>query len=603
MNLTNNVLRAYTQMLAGISGLKVSIGGKQAYSTKDGIQLPAIPLTSERGLAMNTGYAMHEEGHINDTDFDLWPSDPVLARWTNTFEDIRIEARQMTRFPGAKRRLATLVDLVIEEGGFSAPSTDSSANLLVSQYVLYRLRAEVLGQTSLLAYAQQAEALVREAIPPGAMARLSAMMFQVEKAANTQDCIDLARAVLAMLQEEQEKAEEESQTPQASQDQQPSNGDDSDKQNGGNGDSGDSDADSTSPSRSGDQDQQQGSTSTDNSLDGSSSHDDSSGGKGASDGGAVDDADMASLAQQAENLKRMLSGEDNASVGDLGQLVEGMLENMATEDPATTVNFPRAINFPGEIGDPALILERVGSATRALKRRVMNLLEGVDREKVMHRSTGGRLDMRRIPQLATGGMNVFSHRIDGININTAVQVLIDRSTSMQVGKRIEVACDAALALTYGMEGVKGVAVSTAAFPYSGEQHDDSVAIVSDFGERAATAAPRFAAMTASGCTPMAEALLHCGCRLINRKEDRKILFVVTDGQPEAYGETSSVSAAKARFVLSELEKAGIEVIAVGIKIDVSLLFATSKKVDELDDLPEAVFGMLQQQLLGLRKAA
>lgn len=601
MNISNNVLRAYTQMLAGISNLKVSIGGKKAYSTKDGIQLPAIPLSSESGLAMSTGYAMHEEGHINDTNFDLWPSDPVLARWTNTFEDIRIEARQMVRFPGAKRRLAALMELVIAEGGFPAPSAKASPNMLVSQYVLYRLRAEVLGQTSLLGFAQQAEALVRDAIPPGAMARLTAMMFQVEKAQNTQDCIDLARAVLDMLQEEQEKAEEEAQSSLDGQDQQPTQGDDSDQQQGGDGDSDDSDADSDGSSGGGDQEDQQGSNTAGGPDAGDSSPDNE--GEGASGGAPAVDADQGSLGQQADNLKRMLSGEDNSSVGDLGRMVEDMLERVASEDPASAVNFPKAINFPGEIGDPALILERVGSATRALKRRVMNLLEGVDREKVFHRSTGGRLDMRRIPQLVTGGINVFAHRIEGIDINTAVQVLIDRSTSMQVGKRIEVACDAALALTYGMEGVQGVSVSTVAFPYRGKEMDDSVAVVSDFGERAAAVAPRFAAMTADGCTPMAEALLHCGCRLMNRKEDRKILFVVTDGQPEAYGETSSVSASKARYVLQELEKAGIEVIAVGIKIDVSLLFGNSRKVDELDELPEAVFGMLQSQLLGQRKAA
>jgi len=609
------MLKAYARMLADMSrqDLEVIVGGNKAYSNKGRIVIPAMPINNPKALVLTTGYAMHEEGHINDTDFDIWPEEKLLAKVANWFEDVRIEARQMRRFLGARLRLASLVHCLVEDGFFVAPSSNDSTAQRISSYILYRLRSEVLGQKALDDYAKKAESLVREAIPASAVARLSVMMFRIEDATTTQDSIDLANSVLDMLKEEQEKADEDSQ-PKAGQNsgqqQQPGGADEGQgnapqTQDPANNDAAEppaqNNAQGGAQQADADADEGQGSApqSSSSGEDGNASNGGSSPApqKGVGPGATGED-----LAGKAENLKRVLNGEDSAGHQDLGRMLEQVLNQMHEQNRATTVEIPPAELYRGSIGDAAQIVGRIGDATKALKRRVTNLLEGIDREKRYNTSSGSRLDTSRMMRVATGNTKVFLKRIEGVTMNTAVQILIDRSGSMELGKRIVIASEAALALSCALEGVKGLKSSAVAFPMRVGSNDNGVAILSEFGERAAHAASRFAALTANGFTPMAEALLWAGCRLANRKEDRKILLVVTDGQPEMEGELSSVSRAKARAMLTELESTDIEVMAIGIKIDVSMLFSNCKKVDDLLDLPNAVFEMIQTKLLERRVA-
>lgn len=615
------LLQVYTRMLADMSrsDLEVVVGGNEASSNKGRIVIPSMPINNEKALVTATGYAMHEEGHINNTDYDIWPCEktfPLLAKVANWFEDIRIEARQMRRFLGARRRLASLVHYLVEDGFFTAPTSNDSPVQRISSYIIFRLRAEVLGQSALEVYAKAAEALVREVIPASTMVRLSVMMFKIEDATCTQDSIDLANSVLHMLKEEQEKADEENkqQTGQGNdpQSQSQSGGNDDESQNNaaqssqpGSDDDGDSQAPQTAQggSQQDDADEEEGQGNTPQSSpsgeDSNATDDASSQATQSSAGQGTPEAD---LAGKAENLKRMLSGEDSAGQEDFGRMLEKSLKQLHDDNRATAVEIPPSETYRGSIGDPAQIIGRIGDATKALKRRVTNRLEGIDREKRYNTSSGSRLDTSRMMGMVTGNTKVFMKRIDGVEMNTAVQILIDRSTSMGLGKRIELAAETALALSYALEGVKGLKTSAVAFPAKIGTNENGVAILSEFGERAAHAASRFAALTANGCTPMAEALLFSGCRLASRREDRKILLVVTDGQPEAIGELSAVSRAKARAMLTEMEAANIEVMAIGIKIDVSMLFSNCRKVDELTELPNAVFEMIQTKLLERRAA-
>jgi cobalamin biosynthesis protein CobT len=616
------MLQAYTRMLADMSqsDLEVVVSGKKAYSTKNRIVIPAMPINNVKALVIATGYAMHEEGHINDTDFDTWPSEELLARVANWFEDVRIEARQMRRFLGARNRLASLVHYLVEDGFLSAPLSSDSTAQRISSYLLYRLRAEVLGQKALDDYAKKAEALVREAIPASAMARLNVMMFQIEDATSTQDSIDLANSILDMLKEEQEKAEEESkkQQQQAGQNNdpqsQPGANDEEEEQNNANqtpqaGSGEDEEGEPQEPQNAqggssqddADEEEGQGNSpqSSSSGEDNNAAEEDSSQAAQSGTGSASPSED---LAEQAKNLKQVLNGEDSAGHEDLGRMLEKVLNQLHEENRATAVEIPPSQEYRGSIGDPAQIVGRIGDATKALKRRVTNLLEGIDREKRYNTSSGTRLDTRRMMGVATGNTRVFMKRIEGVEMNTAVQILIDRSGSMELGRRIVVASEAALSLSCALEGVKGLQSSTLAFPINVDGNENGVAILSEFGERTAHAATRFAALTADGYTPMAEALLFSGCRLAKRREDRKILLVITDGQPEVGGELSSVSRAKARAMLTELESANIEVMAIGIKIDVSMLFGNCKKVDDLAELPNAVFEMIQTKLLERRAA-
>ena len=49
-------------------------------------------------------------------------------------------------------------------------------------------------------------------------------------------------------------------------------------------------------------------------------------------------------------------------------------------------------------------------------------------------------------------------------------------------------------------------------------------------------------------------------------------------------------------MIRQLEASGIEVMAIGIDIDVSGLFRTSGMIRDIRDLPNVLFGMLQEKL-------
>ena len=96
---------------------------------------------------------------------------------------------------------------------------------------------------------------------------------------------------------------------------------------------------------------------------------------------------------------------------------------------------------------------------------------------------------------------------------------------------------------------------------------------------------------------MAEALLWAGAQLSQRKEERKLLFVLTDGQPETMKVTAAQARHQARLVKAELDRIGIETMGIGIKIDISWLFDRGVKIDTVDALPGTLFSLMQTSLL------
>ena len=611
---SQNMLETYTRLMTD-SRIKVRVEGSRAYATKEEVVIPALPVDNERAMVYGTGYAMHEGGHILDSDYDAWPKFPPLANLANIFEDVRIEAKQMVRYSGARRRLSDLFENLVSDGYFEQPTEKDGTAARITGYLLYRMRATLLGQRVFEQYAQVAEKLCDESVPKNAMVRLKVMMYRITEATCTTDSIALAEAVLDMLKEEQEKAEEEAQQQQQPPQQPP--------QAQSNDPSGAGQSPSADPQGKGEEEEQgsQGSSdpSQNNASQGAS---DPSQGNGEEEGAAqgqgsssnatdpeepasqtaTSGKEDASNQQKAENLRRFTSGEDNEGIGDLGKALETALNQISKEAGMSAVAIPRIGKMNETIGNAAAIADRVLEATRALKRRVLNLLEGIDRDKRINTTSGQRLDMTKLHRTATGSIRVFQKRIEGQKMNTAVQVLIDRSYSMNQEKRLETAVDAAMAMGFTLEHVKSMKSSIAAFPYVVEQDGHGLGILSEFGERLTQVTGKFAAVRPCGFTPMAEALLGCGLRLSSRKEDRKILFVLTDGMPEDGIHPESICIANTKQVLKQLAQAGIEVMAIGINIDVSSIFSESENIDEVKNLPNALFRMLQSKLLH-KKAA
>jgi len=156
-----------------------------------------------------------------------------------------------------------------------------------------------------------------------------------------------------------------------------------------------------------------------------------------------------------------------------------------------------------------------------------------------------------------------------------------------VGRRIDLAWEAAIALALALEGISGVSPAVTAFPgRNGE--GDSVFRVLPHGSRVRQRAGYFGVGTDGG-TPLAEGLWYAASRLIGCREPRKIILALTDGEPD--DETA------AREILSRCSASGIEAVGIGLGIEVGHLFERSITILQMAEPRSRLFELSRDLLI------
>jgi cobaltochelatase CobT len=530
--------------------VQVAIGGSQAHTDGDTIYLPALPADDQDAAVLAYGYLDHEAAHVRFTDWDAMGAltTPLHHALWNVFEDVRIEREMVRRFPGCRSNLDRLIRKLVADGDFASPGQGTHPAQVVQSYLLHRLRADVLGQQAMASLADATDAVFRAVVPAGAATKLTALMYEVTDLPCTADAVALAKRVLEMLEEEREE-----------QDPPPSAGD-----GGGEGSEPDQDEgagmdpDVPAPADSAGGDAASG-------PDGG----DGSGADGEPDGGEV--------------LKRILGASSGDLDEDLGQRVARKLQGEVAHRPGG-IRVAGTQAPPPAKGDPQRRVGDVRRETNALRTRLAALIQAAKLDRPHTSRTGRRIDRRRLHRVAVGDSRVFQARRERRAVDTAVQVLLDRSGSMQ-GMRIQIAAHSALALGLALENVPGVDLAVGAFPASG----DRVMPLTAFGERCARTAGRYG-LGVYGGTPMAEAMWWGAVELLRSQKPRKLLVVVTDGEPN--------NAQAVRDFIQRATAEGIECLAVGIVADyVERLFPKAVVIQALEALPAAVFGLLQDRLV------
>src|SRR5699024_1832759 len=248
---------------------------------------------------------------------------------------------------------------------------------------------------------------------------------------------------------------------------QSSEGDDSESESQDNADQGsapDNDADDTNddadkadsgsssqsgPEKDGDDTQVGESDASSDSDDGDGGDSDTSSNQG--------DSDDESKRRKA--LRDAISGNAEDYPKLTGEKVAAQLEQSASGDasPMAQPSDEADSSAGDQTPDAALLHDGVidAMAVRQASARLRSRLAGLiqaERVEYSHRSrTGRRIDRRALPKLRTGDPRIFRSQISVEAVNTAVTVLLDRSSSMSTGNRIGVAREAALALTMAVE--------------------------------------------------------------------------------------------------------------------------------------------------------
>ena len=612
------------------------------------VWIPTLDETDPNTPVLLNGYIDHEAGHLALTDFSPRPTTgPLQHVLGQVCEDLRQESLFRDKFPGAAQNIDRLVNVLVERNRFGHPTQPQTLADTIVFWLLAKGRGDFLGQSAASKFAEEREPLV-DKVYPGLKQRLWPVFMTVVRAPATadalrvaQELIDEIRAYLAERIEAQGEVENPEQSagdsdhsldevlpdedrpadPGESQesegdeaDSSPSNSDDGQSTNppdegqpddpgesqGSEGDEADSspsnsdDGQSTNPPDEGQPDdpgESQGSEG-----DGSSGAPSSPGAQpNNSNAPTADEADDASDEQLSKCGSRIViqavrdlldaSTDDIAEV-DLGDLAAELLPACQTASQMPV--------FFAPVNEQSGVLQvdttESVQAASGLASRLQRVVQSSKTLPVRRSDHGRKMAKRKLVNARMGDPKVFLKRSTIQQVNTYVHILVDASSSMGESvnhgasmrheTRMSLATKSALAASLALDRVPHLTRAVSIFP-SPTGSGTSTILEPD----SAVSSASWRALPTDHLTPLGEALYSIAPAVSLRPETRKIVLVLTDGDPT-----------DPEFVVPMIEmytNSGIEMIGIGIGCDaVGNFFRNHEVITDIAALPKAVIDAL-----------
>lgn len=566
----DKALPAIAGFIADRTGIPV-IRASHAATDNRAIYLPRrrseLDLT-EKDLVESVAYLYHEAGHMLHSNFSLAASTPLQRAITGILEDIRIEHLIMGKFPAARRYLSRLTEIMLHgvtEGrsGFPPLTGEESESLVLQRYILYRLRHDVLRQQPMQAIAQNALDVAHAKLPAAMLTRLDALMYQVTDCTSEDEVFLLSDAIIEMIKEEHAKEEERMKN------QNPEPGEGEDDGSGNNA--------TVEP--------KPGEGEDDGS--GNSASAEPEPGEGEDDGGGNSAAAEPQPGQAAavEALENILGMSENDVQEDIGEMLQASLNaSAALDETVVGQSLPMPNHFESNIKSSTFDLAALRGSINAVRTRTLQWMESVAEEDDVHSRSGMGIDPTRIWSARLGGA-IFVRTDEGLDLNAAVSIVIDRSGSMS--STIGQAAQAAVATMLAFE-VPGIKTQVTVFPWY-QDGEEGVSVIKRWEESPRQLAGRVSSLATDGGTPMGEAVLFAASDIVRREETLKIIMVVTDGDPNDSKTT--------HHVIERSRQNGITVVALGIGVDPSRIFG-EKYSAAINDV-----GQLSSSMVRLVKTA
>ncbi|MCG8613789.1 MAG: VWA domain-containing protein [Pseudomonadales bacterium] len=573
-------------------GVNVVLSGTDAFTDGKTIYLPLLKSMSELREVL-FGYLAHEAAHVRESDFNTLEKckSPMEESCTNLIEDIRIERLIQDVFPGTQFTLNAMWSYIVEQG-MSPPATpeDNEATQLF-QYLLHRLRSEVLHRDASMPLAESSQRVVEQTFPVGFFVRLDGLLGKhLDNLTCSDDCLSLARAILKALKdaEEEERQQQQNHEQQQSRD---SSQDNQSQQAGGSGGSGDGElqpqpgkADSSSggDANPGIGDSQQ--SSADSNGKGNQAQDTGSGDQLSSTQDASDSSGELGQPQGGNNasLHERLINETNLPEDTVGQLREKLADQSREDNDGKRVAiYTSSVGSDARNNGDTSSLKTGILASSTIRSRLLGLLQAQTRQKQWLHTRGKRVDGKRLARLPTGDSRVFIQREEMQRPDTAVHVLLDCSGSM--GQIQEVANQATVSLALAVSTIPKCDIAASMFPGIGGE----VSPILYRGHPVRASLGRFA-VCSSGGTPLAEAMLYAARELVVSKRQRKVLIIITDGDPNNK---------EAVRYLNDLIAGHVDTYAIGIgSTAVSQFFEKWSVINDVKELQRALFTIAGQFL-------
>ena len=560
--------RAIATVVAGHTGLRFVSHAGTAYAKyapdtgKAVVNVPPLP-EGRAAHILALGYSAHEGGHIRFSDYSVKHPIPFGHSLVRAMEEFRMEAQVIKNYPGARRILQDIVQYMVLTGKSFAPTDEeklrsATPNSLVTNYVLVRGRYLVNNQTAVEPRVNQLREELVARTSDELVDQIDDIIRRAGAAPSEGDLIPLADELIALLQQDAEQ-------PEDGQNGEPddSKPDDSDA---GNGESDDSKSD------------------------------DSDAGNGEPDDSEPDDADAGNGGDPKGAGQLAIDPSAEGPVDDdLGQALEALLNEHAENDGEDTTGWSgemaEVVEHPRVLTNNPFDPERVVHETAAVQRTLAQVFQAQKRVEVAHSSRGRRINPRRLSRVAMGKADIFRHKHRQEAINTAVEVLVDASESMMWGDDLLTpAKESALALAQAIENLPGCSCGVLMFPSWTDNGEIAVLGVKAPEERvSATLQQGRWEFGTYGGTPLAQSLWPCAIRLATRLEERKVLIVLTDGDPN-----DSVAAME---MLERIRASGIETVGIGIQtMAVESLFPEHRVINDVAELGEALFDLMINKL-------
>ncbi|OBU45546.1 hypothetical protein AYY26_15805 [Photobacterium phosphoreum] len=305
-------------------------------------------------------------------------------------------------------------------------------------------------------------------------------------------------------------------------------------------------------------------------------------------------------------LNDIISGNAELPNSDAGDALAEKLGKQSEDDQAsgkvkasdytTDSKVNSAITYRSLKGNSlgAKTLHRIADTQSVfVRQRLQGLIAAKQRKVVSRKSAGKRMIGNAGTRMAQGDYKVFRQELTRKLTNTAITILLDDSGSMK-NEKGQVAASATLALIKALEPINFVSTSVETF--GTESSSNIVYKVKDFNESANQCADRLSEHLAygGGYTPLLTGLWS-GLRSISqRKEARKIIIVITDGEPD---ERPRCTELINRIRTSQ----GVEVFGIGIgdaNTLVKPLFGEQYAVSikKIDQLASEIFKLSEQIL-------
>ncbi|MCX7164961.1 MAG: VWA domain-containing protein [Rhodocyclales bacterium] len=266
------------------------------------------------------------------------------------------------------------------------------------------------------------------------------------------------------------------------------------------------------------------------------------------------------------------------------------------------VSVYEALHSSGNPAEIDRLLQKHATLAKRLK-RLLDLLKPQDRVRIRYQEEGSDLDLDvAIRSLIDfkGGITPdprinMSHRTDGRDITVLLLLDLSESLNQKVADSnqtiLELSQEAVSLLAWAIDCL-GDPYAIAGF-HSNTRHEVRYQHIKGFSERwDDTVKARLAAMEAGWSTRMGAALRHAGHYLASRRADKKILLLLTDGEPADIDVTEPGHLrADAKKAVDELDAQGITTFCLSLdaKADeyVSEIFGKRWQVlDRIERLPE-----------------